>query len=262
MGKVLTEDLLIITLLVLVLLLHINKVITLIKENSSNRVKGVHTNMVGTIFNNSKVSNQNFKRFFCNNNRLHAALVATCLIVDSDANQHLTYNDKYLVNVVDISKFGIKVSHPNGTKALITKVGNMILTKDITLYDVLVVPEYCVILMSVHKIARDNNLIVAFDESNCYVLPQGLREMRCVGICRQKDGLYFFSEIQGNNTVFEKPELFCNLTKNLWHNRLGHPADQVLNVLKNDIVFEKTNEESICEICQKAKQTREPFSLK
>ncbi|GJZ06794.1 ribonuclease H-like domain-containing protein [Tanacetum coccineum] len=106
---------------------------------------------------------------------------------------HLTYDDRFLVNVIDISKFGIKVSHLNGIEALITKVGNMVLTKDIILYDVLVMPEYCVSLMSVHKIARDSNLIVAFDESNCYVLPQGLREMRCLGIGRQKDGLYFFN---------------------------------------------------------------------
>ncbi|GJW33590.1 ribonuclease H-like domain-containing protein [Tanacetum coccineum] len=75
----------------------ITKLISLIKENSSNNAKGVHANMA--------------------------------------------------VNVIDISKFGIKVSHPNGTEALITKVGNMVLTKDIILYDVLVVPEYCVSLM-------------------------------------------------------------------------------------------------------------------
>ncbi|GJW72264.1 ribonuclease H-like domain-containing protein [Tanacetum coccineum] len=120
--------------------------------------------------------------------QLHSTLVAAGLIVDSGANQQLTYSDKFLVNVIDISKFGIKVSHPNGTEALITKVGNMVLTKDITLYDVLVVSEYCVSLMSVHKIARDSKLIVAFDESHCYVLPKGLREMKCLGIGKQKDG--------------------------------------------------------------------------
>ncbi|GJT98775.1 ribonuclease H-like domain-containing protein [Tanacetum coccineum] len=220
------------------------KLISMIKENSSNSTKGVHVNMAGTIFNNSKIFNQNFNKFFCNNNRLHDTLVAAGLIVDSGANQHLTYDDRFLVNVIDISKFGIKVSHPNGTEALITKVGNMVLTKDIILYDVLVVPEYCVSLMSVHKVARDSNLIVAFDESNCYVLPQGLREMRCLGIGRQKDGLYFFNnEIKGNNVMFEKANSTCFLSKIVWHKRLGHPADQVLNVLKKDIVFEKTNDE-------------------
>nr|GEU36965.1 ribonuclease H-like domain-containing protein [Tanacetum cinerariifolium] len=97
------------------------------------------------------------------------------------ANQHLIYTDKDLVDVIDISKLGIKVSHPNGTKAFITKVGNMILNKDLTLYDVLVVPEYCVSHISVHKIARDSKFVVAFDESSCYILPQGLMEMKLLG---------------------------------------------------------------------------------
>ncbi|GJZ69645.1 ribonuclease H-like domain-containing protein [Tanacetum coccineum] len=43
----------------------------------------------------SKIFNQNFNKFFCNNNRLHDALVADGLIVDSGANQHLTYDDSF-----------------------------------------------------------------------------------------------------------------------------------------------------------------------
>nr|GEV61090.1 hypothetical protein [Tanacetum cinerariifolium] len=53
--------------------------------------------------------------------QLHTALIAAGVVVDSGANQHLTYTDKLLVNVIDISKLGIKVSHPNGTEAVITK---------------------------------------------------------------------------------------------------------------------------------------------
>nr|GFA33478.1 ribonuclease H-like domain-containing protein [Tanacetum cinerariifolium] len=49
--------------------------------------------------------------------------MATGVIVDSGDNQHLTYTNKLLVNVIDISKLGIKVPHPNGTEAVITKVG-------------------------------------------------------------------------------------------------------------------------------------------
>ncbi|GJZ11538.1 hypothetical protein Tco_0546297 [Tanacetum coccineum] len=71
------------------------------------------------------------------------------LIVDSGANQHLTYIDKYLVKAIDISKLNKK---------------------------------YCVSLMSVHKVARDSKFVIAFDESHCYVLPQDLREMKVLGI--------------------------------------------------------------------------------
>nr|GEW38785.1 ribonuclease H-like domain-containing protein [Tanacetum cinerariifolium] len=73
------------------------------------------------------------------------------------------------------------VTHPNGTEAIITKIGNMPLTNYLTLYDVLVVPEYRVSLMSVHKIARDSKLVIAFDEMHCYVMHQDLREGKILG---------------------------------------------------------------------------------
>nr|GEU55717.1 ribonuclease H-like domain-containing protein [Tanacetum cinerariifolium] len=174
------------------------------------------------------------------------------------ANQHLTYTDKLLVNVIDISKLGIKVSHPNGTEAVITKVGNMILNKNLTLYDVLVVPEYCVRLMFVHKVTRDSGLIVAFNENKCFVLPQDLKGMSVLGIGSQIDGLYYLNDSQGTGLGFEKP--ICNLSKYIWHERLGHPSDQVLKVLENDLAIDNSDLDH-CEICQRAKQTREPFPL-
>ncbi|GJV09231.1 putative RNA-directed DNA polymerase [Tanacetum coccineum] len=237
----------------------LSKIISLIKDNSLNNGKGVQANMAGTILNKSKLFHKNFNRFFSSNSQLHSALVAAGVIVDSGANQHLTYTDKYLVNVINISNLGIKVSHPNGTEAVITSVGNMVLTKNITLYDVLVVPEYCVSLMSVHKVARDSGLIVAFNENKYFVLPQDLRETKILGTGNQINGLYYFNdETQGINSGFEKPK--CNLSKYIWHNRLGHPSDQVLKVLKHDLAFDNSDIDH-CEICQKSKQTREPFPL-
>ncbi|GJW55348.1 ribonuclease H-like domain-containing protein [Tanacetum coccineum] len=41
------------------------------------------------------------------------------------ANQHMTYTDKELDNVLDISHLKIKVGHPNGTEAYISKIGNL-----------------------------------------------------------------------------------------------------------------------------------------
>ncbi|GKE28790.1 hypothetical protein Tco_1444174, partial [Tanacetum coccineum] len=108
------------------------------------------------------------------------------------ANQHMTYIDKELDNVLDISHLKIKVGHPNGTEAYISKIGNLRLSNGLTLYDVMVIPEYCVTLIYVHKLIKENKVIVAFDENRCYFLNQDL-----------------------------------NLKM------LGHPADPVLNVLKD-----------------------------
>ncbi|GKA47503.1 hypothetical protein Tco_0740386 [Tanacetum coccineum] len=93
----------------------------------------------------------------------------------SRANQHMTYNDKELDNVLDIPHLKIKVGHPNETEAFISKIGNLKL-------------------------------------SNGFVL-------------------------------------------------LGHPAKPVLNVLKESLQIDNKNKNVCCEICQRAKQTREYFPL-
>ncbi|GKC32039.1 ribonuclease H-like domain-containing protein [Tanacetum coccineum] len=93
------------------------------------------------------------------------------------------------------------VFHPNGTEALITKVGNLILTKFLTLYDVLVVPEYCVTLVSVHNVARDSKFIVGFDESKCFLISQDLMDLQVMGIGKQVNGLYDFDNIEAQSHV-------------------------------------------------------------
>ncbi|GJZ22728.1 ribonuclease H-like domain-containing protein [Tanacetum coccineum] len=90
-------------------------------------------------------------------------------------NQHMTYTDKELDDVLDISNLNIKVGHSNGTEAYISKIRNLKLSNGLTL--------------------------------------------------------------------------------------LGHPADPVLNVLKDSLNIDKKDNTVCCEICQRAKQTREPFLL-
>ncbi|GJV23822.1 ribonuclease H-like domain-containing protein [Tanacetum coccineum] len=238
----------------------ISKLLSLIKDNSLNdKEKGVQANMTSIIFNNKRFFNKIFKRFFNSNSNTMTALEQAGIIFDSGANHHLRYTDNNLVNVIDISYLRIKVSHPNGTEALITKVGNLVLTKFLTLYDVLVVPEYCVTLVSVHKVARDIKFIFGFDKSKCFLMSQNLMDVKIMGIDKQVGGLYYFDSIKSN--LFKNNKVFSNSTKYDWHKRLGHPSDQVLSVFNDDIFFEKNNENVPCDICQRAKQTREPFPL-
>ncbi|GJT67524.1 ribonuclease H-like domain-containing protein [Tanacetum coccineum] len=150
--------------------------------------------------------------------------------------------------------FGEKnlVGHPNETEAFISKIRNLRLSNGLVLYDVLVIvpgtepghkmtrchgtprdtlwfrpwviPEYRVTLISVHKLAKDNKIFVAFDESRCF-FELGFEYEKCYGD---------------------------------W---LGHLADPVLNVLKTSLQFDNKNQTVFCEICQRAKKTREPFPL-
>nr|GEX48146.1 ribonuclease H-like domain-containing protein [Tanacetum cinerariifolium] len=121
---------------------------------------------------------------------------------------------------------------PNGTEAYISKIGNLRLCNGLTLYDVMDIPEYCVTLDYVHKLVKENKVIVAFDENKCYFLNQDLNMKNVMWIGEQCKGLYYYSD-----------------------------KDHVLNVLKDSLNFDKSDNTGCCEICQRAKQTREPFPL-
>ncbi|GKA45218.1 ribonuclease H-like domain-containing protein [Tanacetum coccineum] len=137
-------------------------------------------NIRGTFFNGSVKFNLNFKRFSNGNTYITAGNISLGWIVDSRANQHMIASANFLTNVVDVLNMGLTVGHPNGTQALITKIEDLKINNEVTLYDVLVVPEYTVSLLSVHKMSRDNKLFVTFDENNCYI--QDLKANKNAGI--------------------------------------------------------------------------------
>ncbi|GKD69729.1 hypothetical protein Tco_1323819, partial [Tanacetum coccineum] len=85
------------------------------------------------------------------------------------ANQYLTGSTSGMINVVDISDLKIIVGHPNCTLVVISHVRNLKLANNVMLYDVLVVPRYCVSLLSVNKLIRDSKIFVGFDENKCYI---------------------------------------------------------------------------------------------
>ncbi|GKD50116.1 ribonuclease H-like domain-containing protein, partial [Tanacetum coccineum] len=91
-------------------------------------------------------------------------------------------------------------------------------------------------------------------------LESGFESEKCSGIGEQCEGLYYYSDkvIKSNSSTFK---IQCMLSQHDWHCRLGHPADPVLNVLKDYLNFDKRDNTVCCEICQRAKQTREPFPL-
>ncbi|GJV78259.1 putative RNA-directed DNA polymerase [Tanacetum coccineum] len=146
----------------------------------------------------------------------------------------------------------VATAHPNGTLATVSHVGNLQLTKNVVLYDVLVVPGYCVSLLSMNKMIKDSKLFVGFDEENFYI--QDLKKEITLGTGSQSGGLYLFDLKSDKNIGNVNMVHAFNVSKSLWHNRLGHPADQDLNLSKSIDV-------SACEVCHRAKQTREPFPL-
>ncbi|KAI3688864.1 hypothetical protein L2E82_46759 [Cichorium intybus] len=180
-------------------------------------------------------------------------------VVDSGANQHMTASESHLHDVVDVSKLDLKVAHPNGSSAQINKIGNLQLSNSLTLFDVFVIPGFSVNLLSVHKLCRDSKCQVVFDEHNCVV--QDSRSKGTVETSSESGGLYYMTCCPSSGTVTSKANLAKYfVSKITWHNRLGHPAEQALNVLKDTLKF-TSDTLPPCEVCHKAKQTRDSFSL-
>nr|GEV82318.1 hypothetical protein [Tanacetum cinerariifolium] len=97
------------------------------------------------------------------------------------------------------------------------------------LANIAVVPGYQISLLSVHSLSKDNKFRVMFDEDTCEIHDSVLRTQ--VGTGNESNGL------------------------------LSHPSDQVLDILRHKLNFETNTKIDLCEVCHKAKQTREPFPI-
>ncbi|GJY34619.1 hypothetical protein Tco_0419088 [Tanacetum coccineum] len=142
----------------------IAKLMSLIGDKPGN---GIHANMAGiqcSFFNANVFFNNNFYKFFNANIKANGVSYNFGWIIDSEANQHITSSTSNMTNVIDIAELNITVGHPNGTTTKIRKVANLKLTNNIVLFDVLVIPEYCVSLLFVNKLVRDSKLHVGIDE--------------------------------------------------------------------------------------------------
>ncbi|GJR76608.1 ribonuclease H-like domain-containing protein [Tanacetum coccineum] len=181
---------------------------------------------------------------------------------NSGANQHMTISTTNMFGIIDISDLNLTVGHPNGTLAKIKYVGNLRLYKNVVLFDVLVFLEYRVSLLSINKLIRDSKQFAGFTESKCYI--QDLHLNKIMGIGSENGGVYMFdfpSLISSNCQTLDNLTATCFVSKSVWHNRLGHPSDQAVDVLQSDLKFIKDSHVSPCGICHKAKQTREHFPL-
>ncbi|GJZ90974.1 retrovirus-related pol polyprotein from transposon TNT 1-94 [Tanacetum coccineum] len=89
------------------------------------------------------------------------------------ANQHLTVSTIWMFDVVDITILKITIGHPNGTLATISHAKNLKLSNNVVLYDVLVVPVYC--LLWHNTLGHPSNQVLSVLQSdlsiikNCYV---------------------------------------------------------------------------------------------
>nr|GEV13633.1 hypothetical protein [Tanacetum cinerariifolium] len=191
------------------------------KKKFNNNYKGSGSNSNSNSNNNNRGTDLNLKSTNCNK---FDHTVDRCFeLIGYPAGyvkRNFNSNSKRVTSnnaSTDVHSNGLTV-YPNGTQALITKIEDLKINNEVTLYDVLVIPEYIVSLLSVHKLARDSKFFVGFDETNCYI--QDLEANRNVWIGKQYNGLYL---LDVDNTYFKlslmikksfiRPLVFIHLNK-------------------------------------------------
>ncbi|XP_071695739.1 uncharacterized protein [Rutidosis leptorrhynchoides] len=166
-------------------------------------------------------------------------------MIDSGANQHKTHSDKDFESIIDVSSLNLAVGRPNTTRARVKQIGNLRISDKLVLYGVLVIPEYCVSLLSVYCLFRDNSLFVGFDAYACYILELVTR--KTIVTSSVYEGLYVFTNSNKGecNHITKLSNMLSKITR---HSRLGHPGDQVLDVLKDELKFIKESDDKQCEV--------------
>jgi Integrase core domain/GAG-pre-integrase domain len=167
--------------------------------------------------------------------------------VDSGATDHMINCNTNLDHLTKL-KNTQNVYLANGSTTPISETGQINLFGKL-IKNILYVPNFPSNLLSDGKITSELNCNVIFSPS--YVTFQDRVTERTIGEGSLENGLY----------VVKQQKCAFNYTKeslnNLWHCRMGHPSDRVLNKMLH---LSNLNS-SCCEFYNFSKQTKLPFSL-
>ncbi|KAK9070135.1 hypothetical protein SSX86_010535 [Deinandra increscens subsp. villosa] len=168
-------------------------------------------------------------------------------IIDTGASDHMCSNEHYFSQIKPLTK-PIHISLPNSQVIKVTSYGNVSLNPQLTLSNVLYVPEFKHNLLSVPRLCKDTQGVVFFSHVACFL--QGPSMKRPLELGRLLNGLYLLHS--DSNSVFSQSVL-CNsvITSDIWHCRLGHLP---MSKLHSMFPAMSINKEHHCVICPKAKQ--------
>jgi len=175
-------------------------------------------------------------------------------ILDSGASNHMTGNLNFMCDLHEIQAF--PVGMPNGQNANATKEGLVLFDGGFKLSNVLYVPNLQCNLISLSQLMDDLDCIVHFVDKLCVLQDRISRTL--IGAGERRDGLYYFRTIQ---RVQACKVVGVNQLE-LWHRRLGHPSLKITQLVSNSSKNKEHDHlNKNCDVCLRAKQTRDKFSL-
>lgn len=211
----------------------------------------------------SKKKNDNGKLLFATTSFVAKSNNAADWIIDSGATAHMTSNATHLcdlraptsnaVTIGDSGRLDVKCAGDVQMKIATNSKSNV---EQVTVKDVLCVPNICANLMSVSKMADHGNTLV-FDKSSCRIFDENFDLLTTA---KRVDDLY-----QLNGTLNSNASAFvASVDANLWHRRMGHACEKNLRKINSSVDGMNFSGDAIdqCIVCAQGKQTRASFKEK
>ncbi|XP_074291346.1 uncharacterized protein LOC141618136 [Silene latifolia] len=186
------------------------------------------------------------------NNRMTGKINITLLwLLDSGATHHMTGSCELLSDIHKIAP--CMVTLPNGKMSKATKEGKVALGGSLVLNNVLFVPDFNCNLISVYQLSIDLDYNIQFTNSSCVI--QDRVSKMTIDTGEQHGRLYLLKGLrkQACGVLKTKDEA------GVWHRRLGHPSRRVVQYLPFISSKNINHNTELCDICFRAKQTREKF---
>ncbi|KAK2456639.1 hypothetical protein QL285_003987 [Trifolium repens] len=130
-------------------------------------------------------------------------------ILDSGATNHMTFDSTLLSSYTSPSSIPY-ITVADGSHARVVGIGNIDLQPSLKLQSVLHVPTLSNNLISIRQLTRDRNCKVTFFASHCVF--QDLNSGQTIGIAKEKEGLYYFSDEPGGPKVLSSSIQFYTLS--------------------------------------------------
>ncbi|KAK9748552.1 hypothetical protein RND81_02G066200 [Saponaria officinalis] len=190
--------------------------------------------------------------------RLNGNIYYLPWIIDTGASHHMSGCLSHFTNLQLIAP--LSVSLPNGDLTIATQSGDVILSPRLVLRNVLYVANLYCNLLSVSSLLMDTSLTIQFSHNLCLI--QDRISKTVIGAGEQNEGLYHLNGVRN-----DKAHAYMIGTGNspeLWHRRLGHLSSNIsrfLPFLNKSSQTCDTFHSKTCDICLRAKQTREHFNL-
>ncbi|KAE8703262.1 Dynamin-related protein 5A [Hibiscus syriacus] len=184
-------------------------------------------------------------------------------IVDTSATHHVTSDSNNVLNATEFLGPG-KLLVGNGMPLNVVSTGHSHVCANshiLLLNNLLLVPQITKNLLSVSKLARDNDVFLEFHANRCYVRDEKTRNILLQG--DEHECLYSFSmnnNSLGVNLVEVNTSSVSYSLEDLWHRRLGHPAAETLVKIAKEIGIKiHSNVNKTCVACHMGKSHRLPF---